>query len=180
MAGNDNPQAIRFLESMARHGRQEAGNRFAEEHPLPESADNREAFQWAEDLCAFLNENYDDGTIQTIRMDCACGPEFGKDQLRELYREARDPYVFAEKTNRLDLGFSLEYDGNAYDMIYPECYCPCVKDTDGQLPRAWCYCTAGYNKRLFEYILDREVRAELISSVKQGDTECRIRITAQG
>lgn len=179
MAKNDNPHMLRFLDSMARHGGKEAGEAFAAEHPLEESAGPGDTFEWAGQLCGFLNGRYSDETVKAIRMDCACGPEYGKEKLREIRQEEKDPYAFAEKVNRLDLGFSLEYDGASYSMIYPQCYCPCVNQSDEPLPRAWCYCTAGYNKRLFEGVFGREVRAELISSVKQGDADCRIRITVQ-
>ena len=89
---------------------------------------------------------------------------------------AGDPRAFVEQTNALDLGLTLEYDGASYFLIYPQCYCACVNRTDEPLPEAWCACTLGITKRLFEGILGREVRTELINSVKMGGSECRIRI----
>ena len=178
MAGNDNPQAVRFLKSMEKHGKQEAGEQFAAEHPLGRSAGAGKKFQWAKDLCAFLNENYDDETVRAIRTDCVCGTQYGKDKLRKIWQEVKEPRAFVEKTNELDLGYSLEYDGSAYYLLYPQCYCSCVNKTDEQLPAAWCYCTLGYTRKLFGYVFDKEVRAELISAVKTGGSECRIRITA--
>ena len=50
---------------------------------------------------------------------------------------------------------------------------------DDLLPRTWCYCTLGYSRRMFGYVFGKEVRTELISSVRQGDAECRIKITIQ-
>ena len=176
MAKNDNSHALWFLDSMTKHGQQEAGQRFAEEHPLEESADFDKEFAWAKHVCAFMEENYDDETVKEIRMDCACGPQYGKEELRAIYEKEKDPNAFVEKVSSLGLGFWMEYDGTDYYMIYPECYCPCVKDNDELLSKAWCYCTAGYNKRLFEGVFDAEVQAELISSIKMGDDCCRIRI----
>lgn len=175
---NDHPQVRRFLDSMNKHGEQEAGSRFSEEHPLSKSANVNKKFQWAKDLCAFLNDHYDDETVKAIRMDCACEPKYGYggSKLKTVYDKNRDPHVFVEKANELDLGFSLEYDGTAYYLIYPQCYCSCVNRTDDLLPGTWCYCTLGYTRRMFGYILGKEVRTELISSVRQGDAVCRIRI----
>ncbi len=178
MPKNDNPQALRFLTSMAKHGKQEAGDRFAGEYPLGKSADVRKKMKWAKNLCSFLDENYDNETVKAIRMDCACEPSSAfSGKIRAIYEKGKDPYAFSKNINMLDLGFTLEYDGNSYILEYPQCYCSCVKRVDETLPRAWCYCTLGYNKRLFENIFGQEVRVELINSVKLGDAVCRIRIT---
>ena len=179
MPKNDHPQVRRFLESMEKHGEREAGIRFSEANPLSKSANVNRKIQWAKGLCVFLNDHYDDETIKAIRMDCACGPKYGYggSRLKAVYETDRDPYAFVEKSNALDLGFSFEYDGTAYYMIYPQCYCSCVNRTADLLPKTWCYCTLGYARRMFGYVFGKEVRTELISSVKQGDAVCRIRIT---
>ena len=179
MPKNDNPQALRFLASMAKHGEQAAGERFAEEHPLGKSADISKRSAWAKALCGYLNDRYDEETVKAIRMDCACGPYAINGKLKALYEKSDGPADFVKKVNELDPGFSLEYDGTAYYLIYPQCYCSCVKRTDGQLPKAWCYCTLGYSRRMFETILGKETEGELLSSIKAGDTVCRIRITVQ-
>lgn len=177
MPDNNHPQALHFLASMAKHGEREAGERFAAEHPLAESAGVRETAGWARHLCCFLDGRYDEETVKAIRMDCACGPNGEEEPLKALYAESDDPSVFAEKVNQLDLGYTLEYDGNSFCMVYPQCYCPCAEGMDETLPRAWCYCTLGYNRKMFENITGRKVRTELIGSIMQGDSTCRIRIT---
>ena len=115
-------------------------------------------------------------------MDCACGPKYGYggSKLKAVYDRNRDPKTFVDQANALDLGFSLEYDGTAYYLIYPQCYCSCVSRTGEKLPKAWCYCTLGYSRRMFGYVFGKEVGTELISSVKQGDAVCRIKITIPG
>lgn len=177
MAANDNPNALRFLDSMAKHGEQKPAEKFAKEHALAQATDSGRVFEWAKNLCAFLEENYDDEKIRTIRMDCACGPVPGDNaQLRSLYEKETDPRVFVEETNKLNAGFSLEYDGEAYYLIYPECYCPCVNSNPEPVSRTWCYCTVGYSRRMFEEIFGTEVEAELVNSIKTGAENCRIRI----
>ncbi len=179
MPKNDNSQAVRFLNSMEKHGEREAGERFCEAHPLGKSADYKKRFAWAKQLCAFLNDHYDDETVRAVRADCACGPARSfVAKIRPLYEQDRDPAAFVDRTNRLDLGFSLEYDGTSYCVVYPQCYCSCVNRVPEALPEAWCYCTLGFSERMFREILGTEVRAELICSVKTGADCCRIRITA--
>ena len=48
MAKNDNPHALRFIASIEKK------------------------FEWAQNICEFLNDTYDDETIKAVRMDCAC------------------------------------------------------------------------------------------------------------
>lgn len=103
-------------------------------------------------------------------MDCTCGPELGKgNKIKEIYEKENDVSVFVEKANNLKQGFTIEYDGKYFYLIYPQCYCSCVKRIDE-------YCTLGYTKRMFQYIFDKEVQVELLSSVKMGDENCRIKI----
>ena len=124
-----------------------------------------------------MNESFDDETVKAVRMDCACGPELGKGKkMKELYEKEPDPQVFVEKVNKLNQGFTLEYDGAYFYLIYPQCYCSCVKRIEQTLPQAWCYCTLGYTEKMFSYIMDKEVKAELLGSVKMGFDCCRIKI----
>ena len=176
MGKNDNPNATRLYDSMTRHGKKEAADRFSEEYPLAAAADFGEQFDWAKNVCAFLEENCTDEEIKAIRMDCVCGPDpRNVASIKGVYQKENDPHAFVEKMNKLNLGFSLEYDGESYYLIYPQCYCSCVEN-GGQLSKTWCYCTLGYSKRMFEGIFDRKVQVELINSVKLGDANCRIRI----
>lgn len=178
MAKNDNPHALRFLESMKKHDMTEAAERFSEEHPLSKSANIEKKFEWAQRVCGFLSENFDDDTVKKIRMDCACGPELGKGKkIKDIYEKESDISVFVEKVNKLNQGFTLEYDGKDFYLIYPQCYCSCVKRIGETLPKEWCYCTLGYTKRMFQYIFDKEVQVELLSSIKMGDDNCKIRIS---
>ena len=177
MAKNDNPHALRFLESMEKHGEVEAAEKFFAEHPLAKSADFNKKFAWANDMCEFLDNNYDENLIRSIRMDCACGPEHGKGaRIKDLYKKEDNQEVFVQKVNKLNLGFTFEYDGTYYYLIYPQCYCSCVKRIAEPMSKTWCYCTLGYSKRMFENIFECEVQVELLESVKLGSQQCRIRV----
>ena len=178
MAQNEDPNMIRLMESMEKHGQKEAGEKFLEENPLEDSTDIQGKFAWAQKACAFLEENFDEATVKTIRMDCACGPQIEWIQaVKDVYDNEKDPAAFVEKTNALNLGYWLEYDGTSFYLMYPKCYCEFVNQVEDKLPKAWCYCTLGYTKKMFEYVLGKEVEVELIKSVKMGDQECRIMIT---
>lgn len=178
MPKNDNPHAVRLMNSLIAAGKKEAAATFAEAHPLSKSADFQKKFEWANNLCTFLDAQFDDALVKEIRMNCACGTEMGKaTKLKAIYEKANDPAEFVEKANKLELGFMLAYESEAFYLIYPTCYCSCLKRVDAPLSKTWCYCTLGYTKRLMENVFDRSINVELISSIKQGDPECRIRIT---
>lgn len=177
MSGNDHPNALRLAESVRRHCGEQEANALAERHSLSKSASAEKKFRWAQGICEDLLAHFDPETVRQIRMDCACGPGLSKcKMLKALYDRCDRPDEFARKVTEMNQGYAVEYDGQAFDLVYPECYCPCVSQVDGNLPEAWCDCTLGYTKRMFDYILAWDVRVELVQSIKTGGTECRVRI----
>jgi len=59
------------------------------------------------------------------------------------------------------------------------CHCPRVREGVGKephLPAVYCYCGAGFYQGIWQYILDRPVRVQLLESVMQGDDVCRVAI----
>jgi hypothetical protein len=175
---NNHPQAIRLYKSMCRHLGQTAAERLAREYPLSKSADTDRKTIWADGICACLEKEFDDETIQKVRMDCACGPGPGKmNNLRKLYQSSDDAEDFVGKVNRLNQGFTLRYETPSYYLTYPQCYCSFIKRSEKPISKTWCYCTLGYTKRMFEYILEKEVVVALLQSVKDGGEKCDIRIT---
>lgn len=178
MAKNDNPHAVRLYESMRMHIGEAAAERIAQKLPLSKSADYAKKFTWAEQVCEALESDLDEDTIQKVRMGCACGPEMGKiKRLQKLYHSASSLDDFAQAATGLNEGYAIEYEQDSLVLVYPQCYCSCVKRVDKALSRAWCYCTLGYTRQMFEHVLGREVKVELLESVKTGGSCCRIRVT---
>ena len=59
------------------------------------------------------------------------------------------------------------------------CHCPRIRDvlkTNAEISPTYCYCGAGYYKGIWEEIVQRPVRVELLDSVLKGDDACRIAI----
>jgi hypothetical protein len=55
------------------------------------------------------------------------------------------------------------------------CHCPFVRETIAagiEVPNLWCHCSAGFTKVMWEYLFDRELKVELLSSVLSGDQHC--------
>jgi hypothetical protein len=59
------------------------------------------------------------------------------------------------------------------------CHCPRVRDrvgADPTLSMIYCYCGAGFYRGIWEEILGKPVRVEMLESVMQGDDVCKIAI----
>jgi len=62
---------------------------------------------------------------------------------------------------------------------YRFCHCQGVREAIKRgetLPATYCYCGAGFYRGIWEYILQRPVRVEVLESVLRGDDACRIAI----
>jgi predicted hydrocarbon binding protein len=75
------------------------------------------------------------------------------------------------------LEYLEETDAAKKRAIY--CHCPRIRDslkTAADISATYCYCGAGYYKGIWEEILQRPLRVELLESVLKGDDVCRIAI----
>ncbi len=178
MPKTDNPHSIRLYNSLMKHADAATAEGIAHKIPLSNSADAEKKLVWTQSICAALELNFDDDTIKSIRMDCACGPDAGKiNRLKKLYHSCGSIEAFAEKATALQQGYEMKYDGQSLYLLYPQCYCSCVKKINQLLSKTWCYCTLGYTKKMFEGILERPIDVELVDSVKMGGERCIIKIT---
>jgi hypothetical protein len=56
------------------------------------------------------------------------------------------------------------------------CHCPYVREATEEIPRIYCHCGAGWCQHIWEAILDRPLRVEVIKSVLQGDDVCQFAV----
>jgi len=59
------------------------------------------------------------------------------------------------------------------------CHCPNVQEAhkmSAAFPVSYCYCGAGFYKGIWEEIMQKPVKVELISSILTGDSLCRFKI----
>ena len=179
MPKNDNSQSIRLYESLKKTVGQGAADEFAAELPLSKSASFDRKFQWAEELCSWLESRYTEEEIQKIRAGCSCNPpESHLEHVRKLYTGSADLYEFADRYNtEYSSTQSIRYDGANLYFSYNACYCSCVKHVDKPLSKTWCACTVGYTKKLFDCVFGCETRVELLESIKLGNSRCVMKIS---
>ncbi len=71
---------------------------------------------------------------------------------------------------------NIRRDGDKVIMIYDKCLCTLVGDIEGTLPGEYCLCTVGWTKAVYGEITGRDVKVDLKSSIKRGDSRCLVEI----
>jgi hypothetical protein len=178
MPKNDNAHSIRMVESLKTVIGDKEANEFGEKYPLSKSANANKKFEWAKEACKFLEKKYDKDTNMRIREKCICndGKSTAVKMLKYL-KQTNSISEFVDSFNDNENFASLEYINNNKIMFcYPECYCGCIKRVNEQLPEVWCYCTLGYAKSVFAEVFSKEVKVELVESIKMGDQRCAVNI----
>lgn len=150
--------------------------------PLSPDAGDAEKAAWVRHVVDELDRRFPEETIQAIRLGCHCD-EAGrlgemKEWLGRVYRESADIEDFVGRMNRLGAGWRME--NGAIYTTFQSCECYMLREVDRLPSTAWCYCTVGYTKNLFEHVFDREVDSELMQSIKLGADRCVVKVTPKG
>lgn len=179
MPKNDNAHSLRMTAAIRDVLGEEAAADFEMRFSLSKAASIEKKFQWAQAACLDLTERFDKETLLRVREKCICNDGASTARLLRRYKnEAGSLQGMVELFNSRETFAWLEYvSDRELIFCYPQCYCGCVKRVEGLLPEAWCYCTIGYTKKLFEQVLEEPVQAQLLESVKTGGKRCAVRVT---
>ncbi|AGX42981.1 DUF6144 family protein [Clostridium saccharobutylicum] len=135
---------------------------------------------WVKSTMKRLESKFDKETTKKIRMKCQCG--YGMDKKLELVKELMELSSSLEELGNLqkakDSGLFYE-NGDLY-LQFNFCPCPMLTNVDKLDSYAWCQCTTGYSKVLFEKAFQCKVDVELLKSIKVGDERCLMKIVPQG
>lgn len=178
MPKNDNAHSIRMKNALEKSFGTDIAIEFEEKHPLSQSADVGKKYEWAKEICCFLEERFKEEQIVSIRRECRCndGKSIAQKMLKYLKR-SENIKSFTEDFNRNETFARLEYIGeNKLLFCYPQCYCACVKRIPEPLPKTWCYCTLGNAQGIFEELFQKEVTVSLLESIKTGAAKCVIEV----
>jgi hypothetical protein len=135
-------------------------------------------YRWIEDLMASLEAHVDPETRVAVMEGCGRGC-------------ARATALPAAAKNRGDLDGWLKTlarwigpanvqaaaDLGRAEITYPRCLCHLVRQGPARLPDAYCDCSRGWLKELFETVLERPVEVTLWESIKRGGEACRFTVT---
>ena len=111
---------------------------------------------WVKSVMRRLENKFESEDVKEIRMNCQCG------------------YGMNEK---LVLVKGLFCKGGELFLQFDFCPCPMLAEVERLETAAWCQCTTGYSKVLFEQAFACKVDVELLKSIKMGDSVCLMKIT---
>lgn len=131
---------------------------------------------WVKATMGRLENKFPPDAVKKIRMNCQCG--YGMDEklalVKELIADAASIEEFAGSEKAKAAGLFCK-DGELY-LQFGFCPCPMLAEVDRLETAAWCHCTTGYSKILFERAFHCEVDVELLQSIKMGDAVCLMKI----
>jgi predicted ArsR family transcriptional regulator len=127
-----------------------------------------------------LVENLTDIAGEDIAKDVmeACGQQcMGQNLLVKawkLQKQSQDIDDLLIKLNDAHIGGGkLHREGDIIYASYERCYCGSVSKTRQPISLIYCQCSCGWYKQLFEAILDRSVKVELLDSIIHGADTCQ-------
>jgi len=124
-----------------------------------------------------LNEHADKEMLTKVLEQCGrqCQSASFIKKARSIYEKSKNVDEFIENLSKVYK--HLHKEGDGIYLVYPKCYCSMVsKIPAGELAGAYCNCSRGWAKALFEGSLKKPVGVKLLKSIKCGDKECRFKI----
>lgn len=148
---------------------------FANEGRAEEPTDSRKLLM--QDWISTLLKSIDDNTeaSQQILKNCA-QVHFQHLEMEKVLQPFKGNIekfnVFLEK----EWGWKIDYDKNSGVLLANEnkdfCVCPMVNQEKGVDSSILCYCSEGFAERMFSFVTNKEVKAEVISSIHRGNNTC--------
>ena len=124
MPKNDNAHSVRLVDALNRAVGPDATEELEKKYPLSKSANIETKYEWAKDVCSYLEEHFDTDTIIRIRKDCRCND--GKSIANKLLKylsKANSIEEFVNTFNHNETFAFIEYiSDNKILFCYPECY----------------------------------------------------------
>lgn len=126
-----------------------------------------------------LESRFGADEVKRIRMKCQCGYGMGEKLalVKGLMAAASSLEEFAGQPEARAAGLYCEA-GELY-LEFRFCPCPMLARVDALDSYAWCQCSAGYSKALFEEAFGCEVDVRLLRSIKAGDSVCLMKIVPE-
>lgn len=123
-------------------------------------------------------------------------PKWRLDELREIFTETRsvdevldgmkgdtDWYSTPRRDGNLIYHTKVPYDREAWEKATDRrgrrasyCHCALVQDRLDEVEPSYCYCGTGWVRQVWEHVLDRPIRIEVLRSLPAGDEECQFLI----
>jgi hypothetical protein len=131
-----------------------------------------------QDLIAHLREIKDEGGLYFTQLVTDEVIDF-VERHPEIHQGVREGNVLYEaKIPYMTLEYLAATDERLKRYYY--CHCPWVRESlrtgDVSVSPTFCLCSAGFHKKSWEVIFERQLRAEIVETVLKGDPWCKIAI----
>ena len=154
---------------------------------LTEKTEKKKMAEWVKGAMDRLDSLVDEKTRIQIMENCGykCS-EVNKrviQQAKARRKKCDSMEDFLESELRKPMkGTRLVREGNILYQFYTpsifrmRCYCALVNSLEGHISKTYCHCSKAFVKRLWETVLERPVKVDLMQSVLTGDDECKFKI----
>lgn len=162
-------------------GLDEAKKVFPEYESLKDSMSPQEQVDMARILMKRLDERFDKETVLAIRMAHPCGiPKQDQEIMRDIKSKITDIEERIKAYKDHINGFYIKLSENEYVFTWGLKSCVCgmfrkLKDYEPISP-TWCQCCNGHNQMLFTFLLDKDVKSELLEGICSGGKTCSFKI----
>ena len=173
-----------------------------EGHEILATASPEERAEWSRQAMERLAELVPDPKIrEKIMVDRSCVfiEEFGSEpllKLRKVFAETgsveavieemcRDNYKYAKPYREGDIVYETKNPSDPegfknaktdYERQITYCHCPLARAARIPVPEPYCYCGGGWYAGIWEFIIQKPVRIELLKSIMKGDDHCTFAI----
>jgi Family of unknown function (DUF6144) len=131
------------------------------------------------DLMRLLDDQVEEVTRWEIMEGCgmSCIGISTLEKALILKKKSHDLNDLIFRMNQSHIGGGhLILEGNVIHASYDRCYCGSVSATRQPISSTYCHCSCGWYRQLFETLLKRPVKVDLLGSIIQGDERCRFLI----
>jgi hypothetical protein len=133
--------------------------------------------EYVRTLMENMEKRLDEKTRVELMNECgrACARRGG------LYKMALDSRGDIKKfvqtsAERLGKDNVFFQDETTVHWSYPRCYCELVAEGPARLPDTYCHCSVGWVLEMFETVLKKPVKVDLIQSIKRGGSSCVFKV----
>ncbi len=132
---------------------------------------------WIADVVREVEKNTDTATCARILESCGrhCAPASLIQKAKNIYKSSGGIPEFLARLGEVFEALQIE-DGAVY-VVYPRCYCGQIKGMPpADIPDAYCNCSVGWIREVFEQAIGRPVKVERVTTVVSGGDECRFKV----
>jgi hypothetical protein len=122
-------------------------------------------------LMDVLDEKVIAKTRKDLMANCHCLGATVLQKAIKIMKESKNLDEFLEKFDP-----TMRREGNVIHVMYSKCYCGSVSKTKKKFSDTYCQCSCGFNRKLFEMVLNKKVEVTLKNSIIQGADQCDIEV----